>query len=111
MRALEFTPSAIDDLENILTWTVGEFGTQQAASYRDELLGKCYAVADGTLHTRDCSMLMGNSKRSFMRYAQAGQHFVVVTMNEDTCLVLGFLHQSSNLPTHLRNLAVRQGKD
>ncbi len=109
MKALEFTPSAIDDLENILTWTIGEFGTKQAASYRDELLEKCYAIAEDRQHTRDCSMLMGSSTSSYMRYVQAGQHFVVVVTNDKTCLVVGFLHQSSNLPTHLKNLAKRQG--
>ena len=57
-RAWRLTPRAEDALVDIATWTIARFGGPQADAYERELIDVCRAIARGTAHSQDCSMLV-----------------------------------------------------
>ncbi len=105
MKQLAFTERAAHDLEDILTYTVTNFGTDQAEVYKNLLLERSYDIAASRIDGRNCSLLMGPSSRTHLLYCPAGQHFIVYLDDSDAINVIAILHQSSDLPRHLEILA------
>ena len=107
MKTLHFVDQALVDLEDILSYTIQNFGTDQAEIYRARLLDRCYMIATGGSPGRDCSILLGQSSRSILKYVLAEKHYVMFMEDEDTVIIAGFLHQSSDLQMQIEKLSRR----
>ena len=47
MSHFRLTSRAVESLTSIFSWTIKRFGEQQAADYRDALIERCQALANG----------------------------------------------------------------
>ena len=101
MKRLSFLPKAEARLEDISEWTVLHFGPIQAESYVADLLDRCRAVAEGTAHTQSCRAVFAPDLREDLRFARAGQHFVVFIETAAEIVVVDFIHQRADLPGKL----------
>lgn len=103
-RKIRFTRLAEDSLAQIADWTIETFGVRQAEIYEQELLDRCGAIADGTAHNRDCSILAPEGQG--MAYTTAGEHFLIHIETSDAIIIVDVLHSRSDLPEKIRALSV-----
>ncbi len=103
-RPWRLTPLAEERLVDIALWTIDTFGAVQADLYEAELLERCEAIARGRAPVRDCSVLLGGDAPSGLRFARAGEHFVVFLETPDEVVIVDFLHSRSDLPARLAAL-------
>ena len=106
-RPWRLTPAAEAALDDVARWTRATFGPRQAAAYAEDLLTVCERIAAGTAHTQDCRRLLHPNLPEDMRFARAGQHFVIFIDAPDQVIILSFVHSRANLPERLNDL---QGK-
>lgn len=99
------TPQAEESLIVLAFWTIESFGTQQAERYEDELIDRCDAISTGTVLSRSCAVLLGHGDTD-LRYARAGEHFVVFLDAAEQVVIVDFLHSRSDLPRHIAALDV-----
>ncbi len=71
------TRQAVTSLVEIARWTHETFGPRQAAVYEDDLIASCVAIAAGTAMSQDCRRLIDADLPEDLRFARAGQHFVI----------------------------------
>lgn len=108
-RPWRLTPLAEDSLVEIALWTLDNFGAAQADSYESELIARCEAIAAGEALSRSCAVLLPE-QGSGLRYARAGEHFVVFQELPGEVVIVDFLHGRSDLPRHVAALELlRQG--
>lgn len=99
-------------LIEIARWTIETFGPRQATAYEDDLITTCRGIAAGTALSQDCRQLIDPDLAEDLRFARAGQHFIVFIEDEEQVIIIDFLHSRSDLPQRLASLAVpRVGKD
>lgn len=103
------TRAAERSLIDIAIWTVETFGPRQAAAYEDDLISVCRNVAAGTAPSQDCRRIIDPNLPEDLRFARAGQHFVVFVENAEQVIIIDFLHSRSDLPRHLVNLLPKKG--
>lgn len=103
------TRAAEASLIDIARWTVETFGPRQAAAYEEDLVAACRDIAAGTAHSQDCRRLVDPDLPEDLRFARAGEHFVVFIEEAQQIIVLDFLHSRSDLPQRLANLSVPRG--
>lgn len=103
------TRAAERSLIDIAIWTVETFGPRQAAAYEDDLISVCRDIAAGTAQSQDCRRIIDPDLPDDLRFARAGQHFVVFVENAEQVIIIDFLHSRSDLPRHLSNLSPRKG--
>ena len=103
------TRSAERSLIDIAIWTVKTFGPRQAAAYEDDLISVCRDIAAGTAQSQDCRRIINPDLPEDLRFARAGQHFVVFVEDVEQVIIIDFLHSRSDLPRHLANLSPRKG--
>ena len=103
------TRAAERSLINIAIWTVETFGTRQAAAYEEDLLSICQNIAAGTVQSQECRRIIDLDLPEDLRFARAGQHFVVFVENAEQVIIIDFLHSRSDLPRHLANLLPKKG--
>jgi plasmid stabilization system protein ParE len=103
------TPRAVDSLAEIFAWTIHRFGATQAATYRDALIRRCAALADGRPpHGRSCAALLPDQPAAQdLRYLREGRHFIVFQRSDPGLIVIDFVHERRALPALLRQ--VREG--
>lgn len=106
-RAWRLTRHAEAALNEIAHWTIGTFGERQAAFYEEALIERCRAIADRSAQTRSCAVLVGGPVGDRLRFARAGQHFVIYLDGEEEVVILDFLHGRSNLPARLSYLSAQ----
>jgi len=104
-RSWRLTKQAEESLTEIARWTLATFGPRQADIYEDELIARCQAIADGRAMTQSCAVLTDTISSGHLRFARAGEHFVVFLEQEERVVVLDFLHGRSNLSPRLAALA------
>lgn len=104
-RPWRLTRHAETALTEIALWTVQTFGARQAAAYEDDLIACCREIADGTAQSYDCRRLIDPQLPESLRFARAGQHFVVFIENETQAVILDFLHARADLPRRLAGLS------
>lgn len=97
------TPLAEDSLVAIALWTIETFGTAQAETYEQELICRCEGIAAGEVLSRSCAVLLPG-QGSGLRFARAGEHFVVFQEFSEEVVVVDFLHSRSDLPRHVSAL-------
>lgn len=98
------TRHAEASLTEIARWTLETFGSRQATAYADDLIAHCAEIAAGTALTQDCSRLIDPTLPEGLRFARAGQHFVVFVDYPEKVIIVDFLHSRSDLPRRLATL-------
>lgn len=103
-RPWRLTRAAETALTEIADWTLTTFGPRQAAAYEEDLIAVCRAIADGTVLSQDCRRIIDAGLPEALRFARAGQHFVIFIEDEDQVIIIDFLHARSDLPGRLVGL-------
>lgn len=108
-RTWRLTRAAERSLIDIAIWTVETFGPRQAAAYEEDLIVVCRGIAAGTVQSQDCRRIIDADLSEDLRFARAGQHFVVFVEDAEQVIIVDFLHSRSDLRRHLANLSPRKG--
>ena len=103
-RPWRLTPQAEVSLVEIANWTLETFGPRQAAAYEDDLIARCAEIAAGTAQSQDCRRIIDPELPEDLRFARAGQHFVIFVEGAEQVIVVDFLHARSDLPRRLAAL-------
>ena len=98
------TRAAQAALIDIARWTVESFGPRQAAAYEEDLIAVCRAIAGGEAPSQDCRRLIDLNLPEDLRFARAGQHFVIFVEDAEQVIIVDFLHGRSDLPRRLAAL-------
>lgn len=93
-------------LVDIAHWTIEAFGLRQAAAYEEDLIAACREIAAGAAMSHDCRRLIDPDLPEDLRFARAGQHFVIFTEEVEQVIIIDILHVRSDLPRRLANLTV-----
>lgn len=101
-RSFRLTRRAEARLVEIAAWTIATFGARQADLYEAELLDRCLAILNGQAHSRSCSILVDDAED--LRYARAGEHFLVYLDQPEQVIIVDILHSQSDLPRHVAAL-------
>jgi toxin ParE1/3/4 len=108
-RSLRLTRRAEASLVEIAKWTIEQFGLKQADLYEAELLTRCQAILNGQAHSRSCAVLVDEA--ADLRFARAGEHFLVFLYQPDEVIIVDILHSRSDLPRHIAALAALRNVD
>lgn len=103
-RSIRLTRHAEASLVEIAKWTIANFGFRQAELYESEVLNRCQTILDGQVHSRSCAVLVDDAVD--LRFARAGEHFLVFLHRVDEVTIVDILHSRSDLPHHVVALAV-----
>ena len=106
MKRLEFAALSEARLISIFEWTILNFGPAQAETYSAILEGACCRIVERTIQSQSCRAVFAPDLRDDLRFARAGQHFIIFIETEDSVLIVDFVHQSSNLPQRLSDAAI-----
>ena len=98
------TRAAEASLIDIARWTYETFGPRQAAAYEDDLIATCREIAAGTALSQDCRRIIDPDLPEDLRFARAGQHFVIFIEDAEQVIIVDFLHGRSDLPRRLAAL-------
>jgi len=104
-RPWRLTRQAEASLVNIALWTIETFGPRQAAAYKEDLIGRCIEIEDGSAISQECRRLVDPELREDLRFTLAGRHFIVFVEDADQVTIVDFLHARSDLPRRLAALA------
>ncbi len=96
-------------LIDIARWTIETFGPRQAAAYEDDLIATCRGIAEGTTLSQSCRQLIAPDLHEDLRFARAGQHFVVFVEDIKQVIIIDFLHSRADLPRRLASLPLPKG--
>lgn len=108
-RSLRLTRRAEASLVEIAKWTIEQFGLEQAELYENEVLTRCQAILNGQAHSRSCAVLVDEA--ADLRFARAGEHFLVFLDQPDEVIIVDILHSRSDLPRHVAALAALRNVD
>ena len=108
-RSLRLTRRAEASLVEIAKWTIEQFGLKQADLYETELLTRCQAILNGQAHSGSCAVLVDDA--ADLRFARAGEHFLVFLDQPDEVIIVDILHSRSDLPRHVAALAALRNVD
>ena len=104
-RPWRLTRQAETLLVEIALWTVETFGPRQAAAYEEDLIARCSEIADETAITQGCRQLIDPDLPEDLRFARAGQHFIVFIEDAAQVIIVDFLHARSDLPGKIAALS------
>lgn len=105
MSGFHLTDRADASLKKILLYSFETFGEAQADTYRNRLISRLEALADGRPpHGRPCSALAGDVAPGDLLYVKEGGHFIVFHENGGEITVIDFIHQRRDLPTLITSL-------
>jgi len=96
VRRLLFTPAAEEDLEQIWTYTVSEWGRQQAETYVRDLQSRCRALVLGQVRVRSAEHI-----RSGYKTMISGKHILFFQETEADVIIVRILHQKMVPDRHL----------
>lgn len=107
MRAYRLSPKAELTLEDIILWTIEQFGLDQAERYKNQLINRLAALAADELpHDIPCNGLLdGHCDVVDLEYYREGRHYIIYRNTIDEILVLDFVHGSRDLPAILDELS------
>ncbi len=98
------TRQAEASLLDIALWTIDTFGLRQAQAYEEDLIARCSGIASGTVPSQSCRAIIDPELKEDLRFARAGQHFIVFVEDEVSVIIVDFLHSRSNLPSKLARI-------
>ena len=94
-RAVQLTPLAESDLEDIWHYTFAHWSLEQANRYHRDLVATMEALAQGDKTGRVCTVRDG-----YWRYA-VGSHVIFYQETDQTLDVIRVLHQRMDVERHL----------
>lgn len=97
MRETHLSDAAKTDLVDIWTETFQQWGADQADRYLDDIGRALNGLTNNPLMGSDCSDLLHGARRLL-----TGQHLAFYEVDEDMIFVIRVLHQSMDVPRHLR---------
>ena len=103
-RSFRLTRRAEFSLVEIAKWTIANFGTQQVELYEAEVLDRCRAILNGQAHSRSCAVLVDDA--GDLRFARAGEHFLVFLDQPEEVIIVDIQHARSDLLRHVAALTV-----
>ena len=103
-RPWQLTRVAEASLIDIARWTYETFGPRQAEAYEEDLITACRDIAAGTALSQDCRRIIDPDLPEDLRFARAGQHFVIFVEDAEQVIIVDFLHGRSDLPRRLAAL-------
>lgn len=98
------TRQAEASLVAIARWTYDAFGPRQAEAYEEDLVAACRDIAAGTAMSQDCRRIIDPDLTDDLRFARAGQHFVIFVEDAEQVIIVDFLHGRSDLLRRLASL-------
>ena len=106
MKRVEYSPAALASFDDILDYTLENFGMDQAACYTDQLAERLKALAKGEPpRARPCELLMkGITGAKGLCYYREGQHFLILRESPDKLEVVEIFHGQVDLDAHLQRL-------
>jgi toxin ParE1/3/4 len=93
---LIFSPEAIEDLKDIVAYSVATWGTEQAGKYNQKLKGGLASIRQNLRQGRSHPQL----SRQYLVY-HVGRHFIVYTVKATNIEIVRVLHDRMDLPHHL----------
>lgn len=103
-KSWHLTRQAEASLVEIARWTLETFGPRQATAYEEDLVARCEEIAAGAAMSQDCRRIIDPELPEDLRFARAGQHFVIFVEDADQVIIVDFLHARSDLPRRLAAL-------
>lgn len=104
-RPWRLTRQAEASLDDIARWTLDTFGPRQADAYEADLIARCTGIAAVTVPSQSCRRLADPDMPEDLRFARAGEHFIVFIEDETAITIVDVLHARSDLPGKLATLA------
>lgn len=104
-KSWRLTHAAEASLVEIAEWTLRTFGSRQAEAYEEDLIARCAEIAAGTASSQDCRRLIDPDLPEDLRFARAGQHFIVFVEDTESVIIIDLLHGRSDLPGKLAALS------
>ena len=101
MKAASLSARARRSLDDIGAYSVKNFGDRRGDAYVASLLARCRAVARGTEPHHACRDFFAEDLRDNLRFARAGQHFVIFVETPRDIVIIDFLHQSADIGNRL----------
>ena len=107
MRSYRLSPQAEQTLENIIGWTIDQFGVEQAINYKDQLIARLSSLAEDELpHGRPCNILVAEKRDvGDLEYYRQGRHYIIYRNSYEGIFVLDFIHGARNLEAILDELS------
>jgi toxin ParE1/3/4 len=99
MREIRLSEAARADLVDIWAETYQKWGADQADKYLDDIARALNGLIDNPQMGSDCSDLLHGARRLII-----GRHLAFHEAHEDAIFVIRVLHQSMDVPRHLRQL-------
>ncbi len=65
--------------------------------YMDSLLTRSREIALGQAPHQSCRTMFADDLREDLRFARAGQHFVIFVETVEAVLIVDFLHQNADI--------------
>ncbi len=99
MTSFKLSPQAEQSLEDIIGWTIDQFGIEQAIKYKDQLLNRLAALSAGEPpYGKPFAILLpGPADVPELEYYREGKHYIVYQNTNKEMIVLDFVHGSRNL--------------
>ncbi len=106
MKRIIFAPAALASFDDIIAYTLGQFGAAQADTYTNQIVARLEALAEGRgPQARPCELLMqGIRETSGLGYYREGSHFLILRQRIDILEVVEILHGKMDIETHLQRL-------
>lgn len=107
MRGYRLSPQAEQTLTEIIGWTVGQFGIDQAIKYKAQLTARLSALASGQMpHGRPCNILLAGKRTvNDLEFYREGRHYIIYRNSTEGFYVLDFVHGSRNLEAVIEELS------
>ena len=107
MRTYRLSLQAEQTLEDIIGWTIDQFGIEQAIKYKELLENRLSSLAsDKAPHGKPCNLLVsGLLDMNDLEYYRQGRHYIIYRNTDDELLVVDFVHGSRNLEAILQDLS------
>ena len=107
MRTYRLSLQAEQTLEDIIGWTIDQFGIEQAIKYKELLENRLSSLASGKApHGKPCNLLVsGLLDMNDLEYYRQGRHYIIYRNTDDELLVVDFVHGSRNLEAILQDLS------
>jgi len=107
MRGYRLSRQAEQTLEDIIGWTIDQFGIEQAVKYKNQLIKRLTSLAvNDILHGQSCNALLSSKRNAIdLEYYREGQHFIIYRNTGDGIFVLDFVHGSRDLESIIQDLS------
>nr|WHW29757.1 putative type II toxin-antitoxin system RelE/ParE family toxin [uncultured bacterium] len=111
MRGSRLSPQAEKTLEEILGWTIENFGIEQATIYKNQLITRLTSLAaDEYAHGRSCNTLISHKREAIdLEYYRQGRHYIIYRNTKEGVFVLDFVHGSRALEAIVIELDSKDG--